>query len=347
MVEIEKQWRYHRNYIVKLRTELPSVTTADQSTTTNGVVNLMSIVDSITLDQAETAGACSEIELTIEPKVHDLGGFTVRRALPSARRNMIGPWIFFDHMGPATFPPGMGIDVRPHPHINLATVTYLFKGEMLHRDSLGNELVIQPGEINLMIAGKGIVHSERQRDEVKANNNILDGLQLWLALPEKDEEIDPEFHHYDKSAIPSITIDNVPVRVLIGTAYGVTSPVKTFAETLYIEATLRAGDSLVLPDGVDERGLYVANGKLKAKDSVLESYSMTVFNSGQTITVTALEDTHLVVIGGEAMSKRTIWWNFVSSRKQRIEQAKADWKEGKFAKVPGDEIEFIPLPDED
>jgi len=306
---------------------------------------VMSIVDSIKLEQTETTGTCNAIELTIVPKVHDLGGFTVRRALPSGRRRMIGPWIFFDHMGPAQFPPGEGIDVRPHPHINLATVTYLFEGEMLHRDSLGNELTINPGEINLMVAGKGIVHSERQRDQVKANGNRLNGLQLWLALPEADEEIDPEFHHYDKSDIPSLEVNNVPVRVLIGTAYGVTSPVKMFAATLYVEAFLKAGESLVLPGGVSELGLYVAKGKLKAKDSIIEQFSMTVFETGKGVTVSAIENAQIAIIGGETMSRRHIWWNFVSSRKDRIEQAKADWKNGRFPKIPGDEIEFIPLPE--
>lgn len=306
----------------------------------------MSNIDGIGMDQAETPGSCSGIALNIVPEEHDLGGFTVRRALPSAQRNMIGPWIFFDHMGPATFSPGKGIDVRPHPHINLATVTYLFEGEMLHRDSLANELVIKPGEINLMVAGKGIVHSERQREEVKASNNVLHGLQLWLALPEKDEEMDPEFHHYDKSSIPSVTVDNVPVRVLIGSAYGVESPVKIFAKTLYVEANLRAGESLVLPDGVEERALYIASGKLKARDTMLHAHTMTVFEANQTITVMAVENTHVVLIGGEAVGKRTIWWNFVSSRIERIEQAKVDWKTGQFAKVPGDEVEFIPLPND-
>lgn len=293
----------------------------------------------------EQVGTCSAIELSIVPKEHDLGGFSVRRVLPAVTRRMIGPWIFFDHMGPAVFASGEGIDVRPHPHINLATVTYLFEGEMLHRDSLGNELTINPGEMNLMVAGKGIVHSERQREEVKTNDNKLDGLQLWLALPEQYEEIDPEFHHYGAPEIPSITINDVPVRVLIGTAYDVTSPVKTFAETLYIEANLEKGQSLEIPDGVQERGLYIVRGKLKAKDSILEQYSMTIFHSDQTITVTAEEATQLAVIGGETLSRRHIWWNFVSSRRERIEQAKADWKSGAFPKVPGDEVEFIPLPE--
>jgi len=248
-------------------------------------------------------------------------------------------------MGPAIFAPGAGIDVRPHPHINLATVTYLFEGEMLHRDSLGNEVTINPGEINLMVAGKGIVHSERQREDIKANNNKLDGLQLWLALPESYEEMDPEFLHYDTSEIPIATINDVPVRVLIGSAYHATSPVKTFAKTLYLEAILKKGQSLKLPDGVQERGLYIVRGKLKSKGSVLIQHSMTIFHPDQSIVVTAEQDTQFAVIGGESLSYRHIWWNFVSSRKERIERAKVDWQRGVFPKVPGDEVEFIPLPE--
>ena len=293
----------------------------------------------------EYAGTCTAIERIISPKEHDLGGFSVRRVLPSAERRMVGPWIFFDHMGPATFPDGEGIDVRPHPHINLATVTYLFEGEMLHRDSLGNEVVIRPGAINLMVAGRGIVHSERQRDEVKARGNRLEGLQLWLALPEADEEMEPEFHHYDAADIPAVEVDSVPVRVLIGTAYGATSPVKRFAETLYVEAALEAGQSLMLPDDAEERAVYVASGKLSARDNEIDALSMAVFSSERGVTVTAVEDTRLAIVGGQRLPTRHIWWNFVSSRKERIEQAKQDWTSGAFPKVPGDEVEFIPLPE--
>jgi len=285
------------------------------------------------------------VTLTIDPPQHDLGGFTVRRALPSAKCRMVGPWIFFDHFGPATFPDGEGVDVRPHPHINLATVTYLFEGDMLHRDSLGNEIDIRPGEINLMVAGSGIVHSERQRDAVKAHNNKLHGLQLWLALPEKDEEMDAEFHHYEADAIPHTEVEGVPVRVLIGSAYGLSSPVKVFAETLYVEAHLQAGQQLVLPDTVDERAVYVATGKLKVQDSIVKNHTMAVFSRQANISLHAEQESRIAIIGGEKLTPRHIWWNYVSSRKQRIEQAKADWQEGRFPKVPGDEIEFIPLPD--
>ncbi len=306
----------------------------------------MSVEAAVSLEQEAHEGACSAIELTIHPRAHDLGGFSVRRALPTVRRRMVGPWIFFDHMGPARFAPGQGIDVRPHPHINLATVTYLFEGEMLHRDSLGNEITIRPGAINLMVAGKGIVHSERQRDEVKAEGNVLNGLQLWLALPEADEEIDPEFHHYPAEAIPEVDLDGVAARVLIGSAYGVTSPVKTFAETLYVEAKLKAGQSLTLPDGAEECAVYLAKGRLQAKESPIDEFSMTVFQPQPGIVVTAVEDSRIAIVGGERLGRRHIWWNFVSSRKERIEQAKQDWRNGAFPKVPGDAEEFIPLPED-
>lgn len=305
----------------------------------------MSVDSEILEDQEQESGTCSAIRLMIHPKEHDLGGFMVRRALPCSQQRMVGPWIFFDHMGPAVFPPGEGIDVRPHPHINLATVTYLFEGEMLHRDSLGNELLIRPGEINLMVAGKGIVHSERQRQEVKAADNRLHGLQLWLALPEVDEEIDPEFHHYDAGDIPQETVGDVPVRVLIGSAYGVTSPVACFASTLYIEAHMQPGQTLVLPEA-KERALYVTSGKLQAMSDVIESYTMAVFSEDRDIKVTAIEESRIALVGGEVLGRRHIWWNFVSSRKERIEQAKKDWQSGIFPKVPGDDDEFIPLPEQ-
>jgi redox-sensitive bicupin YhaK (pirin superfamily) len=295
---------------------------------------------------ADKAGPCRAIQRLLRPKEHDLGGFSVRRALPSAEQRMVGPWIFFDHMGPAEFEPGQGIDVRPHPHINLATVTYLFEGEMLHRDSLGNALAIRPGAVNLMVAGRGIVHSERQREQVKAGGNRLEGLQLWLALPQADEETEPAFHHYPADQIPQVDIDGVPVRVLIGEAYGVCSPVRRFAKTLYVEAALNKGQQLWLPDGVAERALYVVSGGLTVMDSRLEAHRMAVFGPEPGIVVKAEQESRIALIGGDPVGPRHIWWNFVSSRKARIEQAKQDWRAGAFAKVPGDEEEFIPLPED-
>lgn len=286
---------------------------------------------------------CGAIELVIEPREKDLGGFSVRRVLPTAQRKMVGPWIFFDHMGPAEFPAGQGINVRPHPHIGIATVTYLFEGEILHRDSLGSEQPIRPGDINLMVTGKGMVHSERERPEITTTAHRLHGLQLWLALPEALEETDPAFYHYPGKAIPQTTVNDVPVRVMMGNAYGVTSPVKTFADTLYLEADLQAGQSLEMPDA-DERAVYVAKGELTIGDTLLPQYSMAVLSRAAGVQVQAQQETRLALVGGESFSRRFIEWNFVSSRKERIEQAKADWQAGRFDKVPGDETEFIPLP---
>lgn len=293
-------------------------------------------------DCAFTDG-CDAVELLIQPRDKDLGGFSVRRVLPTARRKMVGPWIFFDHMGPADFPAGSGINVRPHPHINLATVTYLFEGEILHRDSLGSLQAIRPGDINLMVAGRGIVHSERECAEVNAVDHRLHGLQLWLALPEADEEIAPDFIHYPSDTIPALTVDGVALRVMMGRAYGVSSPVKTFADTLYIEADLKAGQTLTLPNA-PERALYAAHGSVQIGATALDEHAMAVLKASDGVTVKASTDARIALIGGEALGPRFIEWNFVSSRKERIEAAKADWRAGRFPKVPGDEDEFIPLP---
>ncbi len=291
-------------------------------------------------DVAHPRGA---VELLIEPRDKELGGFSVRRTLPTVERKMVGPWIFFDHMGPADFPAGRGIDVRPHPHVNLATVTYLFEGEILHRDSLGSLQAIRPGDINLMVAGRGIVHSERERPEVTAVPHRLHGLQLWLALPEADEETAPAFHHYPSAEIPAVTVDGVALRVMMGSAFGVTSPVRVFAETLYVEAELAPGQRLTLPEA-EERAIYVAKGGLKVHDSVIPEHAMAVLAARPGLVVEATDETRLALIGGERLGKRYIEWNFVSSRKARIDEAKADWQAGRFPTVPGDEHDFIPLP---
>lgn len=304
----------------------------------------MSIEARIVEQACDCYEGCGAIELIIQPRDKDLGGFSVRRVLPTGKRKMVGPWIFFDHMGPATFPAGKGINVRPHPHINLATVTYLFDGEILHRDSLGSLQVIRPGDINLMVAGRGIVHSERERPEVTAVAHVLHGLQLWLALPAADEEAEPAFYHYPSAEIPAVTVEGVPVRVMMGSAYGMTSPVKTFAETLYVEAHLQAGQSLLLPNSA-ERAVYVASGSLRARDTVIPEHAMAVFSSEPGVVLEAASESRIAIIGGEKMTPRFIEWNFVSSRKLRIEQAKAGWKAGLFPAVPGDEDEFIPLPE--
>ena len=286
---------------------------------------------------------CEVIDIIIKPREKDLGEFMVRRTLPTAQRKTVGPWIFFDHMGPAHFSAGSGINVRPHPHINLATVTYLFEGEILHRDSLGSYAAITPGDINLMVAGKGITHSERERPEVKNAPHTLHGLQLWLALPEKDEEIEPAFYHYSADSIPMVTVDGVPLRVLMGSAYGVTSPVKTYAETLYVEAHMQAGQSLTLPN-TEERAIYVAKGSLKIKDTLIPEFSMVILTAADNVIIESTADSRVALIGGEKIGKRFIEWNFISSRKERVEQAKRDWQAGNFPKVVGDEDEFIPLP---
>ncbi len=286
------------------------------------------------------------VAMVIPAREKDLGGFQVRRLLPFAKRRMVGPWIFFDHMGPAEFAPGVGINVRPHPHINLATVTYLFSGNILHRDSLGSRSVIAPGDINLMVSGRGIVHSEREEDEAIRQTRQLDGLQLWLALPEADEEIDPAFFHYDAGDIPSFNKDGASVRVLMGTAFGFRSPVRVYADTLYVEGRMTFGCELQAPMGVAERAVYICAGELEIGGLRLQAYEMAVLTPGAHVQLKALSpEVHFVIIGGEAVGERHIYWNFVSSRPERIEQAKADWREGRFPMVPGDEVEFIPLPE--
>lgn len=286
---------------------------------------------------------CNAIEMILEPREKELGGFSVRRVLPTIQRRAVGPWVFFDHMGPARFAAGTGIDVRPHPHVNLATVTYLFEGEILHRDSLGSLLAIRPGDINLMVAGSGIVHSERERPEVRGVPHSLHGLQLWLALPEADEEVAPAFYHYPSADIPAATVAGVKLRVMMGSAYGVTSPVKTFADTLYVEAHLQPGQTLALP-AAEERAMYVASGTVKVDATDVAEYTMAIITPGSTPVLTATTEARIALIGGEKLGPRYIEWNFVSSRRERIEQAKTDWREGRFPRVPGDEDEFIPLP---
>lgn len=283
------------------------------------------------------------IKHIIEGQQKDLGGFSVRRILPNSKQRMVGPWIFFDHMGPAEFPAGEGINVRPHPHINLATVTYLFEGEILHRDALGHHQLIHPGEINLMVAGRGITHSERERDEIRNAFHRQHGLQLWHALPEAYEEIDPVFHHYSYADLPRVTVEGVSVRILVGSAYGMSSPVIRFSEILYIEAQLQIGQKLQLPSAA-EAALYAVEGEISVNGVGLRSYQMMIMENSGDLIITAAQDSRIVMIGGEPLGDRHIYWNFASSRKERIEQAKQDWREGRFAKVKGDDKEYIPLP---
>jgi redox-sensitive bicupin YhaK (pirin superfamily) len=283
------------------------------------------------------------IALSIKPHEKDLGEFTVRRVLPAAQRRMVGPFVFFDHMGPADFPPGAGIQVRPHPHIGIATITYLFEGEIVHRDSLGVVKAIQRGAVNLMTAGRGIVHSERAGDDLHYDSR-LHGIQSWIALPLEDEECEPGFLHYPADSLPEITTTKSSVRVIMGEAFGQRSPVKTYSPTLYLECLLQAGATLVLPSGYDELAIYVVSGELRIGGESYPGGVMAVAAEGHTVSVEAAADSRFMVIGGSHLGERTVWWNFVSSSKDRIEQAKLDWKEGRFAPVPG-ETEFIPLPD--
>lgn len=290
--------------------------------------------------------SCDAIETVIVPRAHDLGGFEVRRALPSRGRKMVGPFIFFDQMGPAEFLIGGGIDVRPHPHIGLATVTYLFEGEVLHRDSLGSDLSIKPGELNLMSAGSGIVHSERTSEAAKALGPKLFGIQSWVALPETHEEDAPAFVHYGADQLPMIEDHGVSVRVIAGEVMGVKAPTETAWPTLYADAVMAAGSSMPLDATYEERGLYTVSGTISIAGDAFEPGQLLVFKAGDAITIHASTDARFMILGGAPMdSRRYIWWNFVSSSKERIEQAKADWKEGRFETVPGDEAEYIPLPE--
>lgn len=282
------------------------------------------------------------VELIIEANAKDLGGFSVRRVLPSPERRMVGPFIFFDHMGPAVFPPGQGIQVRPHPHIGIATVTYLFEGEMMHRDSLGFVQPIQTGAVNLMTAGRGIVHSERAGSDLEATSR-LHGIQSWMALPEDQQEIDPDFAHYPANELPEVEQDGLLVRVIIGEAYGVRSPVKSYSSMLYLECGANKGSSLTLPETCDEQAVYVVSGDIGIDEQRLGNGTMAVVSTDKPATITANADSRVMVIGGAPVGPRHIWWNFVSSSRERIEQAKADWQDNRFAMVPGDD-EFIPLP---
>lgn len=258
------------------------------------------------------------------------------------RQRSIGPWVFFDHFGPVEFKPGQGINVRPHPHINLATVTYLFEGEIFHRDSLGTAQPIHPGAVNLMIAGKGITHSERTRAALRAKGYSLHGLQLWMALPEPYEEMEPEFIHTPADDIPEVNLSGAVIRVIMGTAFGVTSPVKTFSPVLYFEANMEDGSKFDLPEA-DEVGVYALAGEAVIDGESAPLNAMTVLNP-KAKTITAKGATRLAVIGGTHLGLRYLDWNFVSSRKERIELAKADWRAGRFKKVAGDDEEHIPLP---
>jgi len=290
--------------------------------------------------------SCNALELIIVPRVRDLGdGFSVRRALPHGRRQMVGPFIFFDQMGPVQFVTGQGMDVRPHPHIGLATVTYLFDGRVMHRDSEGNALEITPGAMNLMTAGRGIAHSERTPAGGRQGTEGMYGIQSWIALPQAHEETDPSFQHFDASLLPVVEDGGVWARVVAGAAFGKTSPVGMLSQWLYAEVVLDAGASAPLDPDQEERAIYVVDGEVDIAGELFDGPRLLIFRPGDRITVKATRRARLMFLGGAAMEgPRYIWWNFVSSRRERIEQAKEDWKTGRFSPVPG-ETEFIPLPE--
>jgi redox-sensitive bicupin YhaK (pirin superfamily) len=297
-------------------------------------------------EAASTPSSEPAVELDIEARPRDLGnGFTVRRLLPSAARRMVGPFIFLDHMGPVQLAAGQGLDVRPHPHINLATVTYLFDGEILHRDSLGSEQPIRPGAVNWMTAGRGIVHSERSPAVVRKTGAHVHGIQLWVALPKAAEEVEPSFRHHAASDIPAVERKGARLRVVAGSAYGATSPVEVLSPLFYVEAQLDRGAELPLPDGFAARAGYVVEGAIACQGQTRGPGAMMVFRAGAAASLTALEPARVMLLGGAPLDgERYIEWNFVSSSKARIEQAKDDWRARRFPRVPGDEVEFIPLP---
>jgi hypothetical protein len=287
------------------------------------------------------------IELILAARERDIGGFSVGRVLPAVQRRQVGPFVFFDHMGPAAFAAGRGMDVRPHPHIGLATITYLFEGEILHRDSLGSEQAIKPGDVNWMIAGRGIVHSERTATSVRAHASALHGLQTWVALPKGEEEGDPRFDHHPERSLPVVRAPGAELRVLAGTAYGVAAPTRVLSPTLYVHARLESGASLVVDGEHEERAVFPVRGDFECEGRPLVPGTMSILRPGAGVMLHARSGGDLMLVGGARLDgPRHIFWNFVSSDEARIERAKADWREGRFPVVPGDSLERIPLPGE-
>jgi redox-sensitive bicupin YhaK (pirin superfamily) len=298
------------------------------------------------MNDATDEPGSEEIEAVLVPPVRQLDDdVTVRRALPSAKRMMIGPFIFFDQMGPAHFTDGRGLDVRPHPHIGLATVTYLFEGEILHRDSLGAVQPIRPGEVNWMTAGRGIAHSERTAPEVRARGGALHGIQVWVALPRSDEETAPSFVHHGSTELPVFEEQGATVRLIAGTMHGSASPVKVFSSMFYADAQLEAGARIALPDEHEERAFYVVEGTVELGHGRIETGQLAIVRPGKSLSLRALTRSRIMLLGGaRADGPRHIWWNFVSSSLERIHQAKEDWIANRFERVPG-ETEFIPAPE--
>jgi redox-sensitive bicupin YhaK (pirin superfamily) len=291
----------------------------------------------------------SSIETVIIPRARDLGGFEVRRALPAPKRQMVGPFIFFDQMGPAEFITGQGIDVRPHPHIGLATVTYLYRGAFEHRDSLGSHQLIRPGEVNWMVAGRGVTHSERTGADTRSAPHEVFGVQTWVALPERDEDGAPSFEHHGREALPVMEAEGARLRLILGNAYGARAPAKVFSETFYVDAALDPGAKLALPDEHEDRGVYVIEGEIAVAGEVFETGRMLVFRPGDRIVVEAgVTGARLMLLGGATLSgPRYIWWNFVASSQDKIEVAKEAWRREdrvRFDLPPDDRDEFIPAP---
>ena len=286
----------------------------------------------------------SAIAQVVESRKRDLGGFEVRRILPHGGGRMVGPFIFLDHMGPMTFAAGQGIDVRPHPHVCLATVTYLFDGEIEHRDSLGVVQTIRPGEVNWMTAGNGIVHSERTGAALRASGHKLHGLQSWVALPQSTEEVDPSFHHFAASQLPSRDSSGVRMRLIAGEAFGLRSPVHVFSRMFYVDASMQADTTLDLPPEHAQRAAYVVEGRIEVEGRTFHEGTLLVFVEGEVVKLRATSTSRIALLGGAPLEgERHIWWNFVASSQERIERAKRQWADGKFPPVPG-ETEFIPLP---
>lgn len=288
------------------------------------------------------------IQQLIAPHVQDLGGFEARRLLPSDALTLVGPFIFFDHLGPAVFPPGKGVDVRPHPHINLATVTYLFEGALMHRDSVGNVQEIQPGAVNWMTAGRGIVHSERTPDSERSQESTLHGIQTWIALPAEHEETEPWFRHHPANELPTWEAAGVSFVLIAGEAFDRTSPVQTFSPMLYLDVRLTPGSKFKLPANYSERAVYTVTSGLSIDNEPVAQHRLAAIVTGSEIEIAASDTQDMVrciIVGGEPVGERHKWWNFVSSNLDRIETAKHDWTAGKFGRVPG-ETEFIPLPEE-
>lgn len=292
------------------------------------------------------AFSCDQLELIVIPNAKDIDGFQVRRALPTAKRRLVGPFIFFDRMGPAILRAGHALDVRPHPHIGLATVTYLFDGKIRHRDSLGTEMVIAPGDVNLMTAGRGIVHSERTPEELRGAPMSVSGLQTWLALPDGKEEVAPLFENTAAMELPTFEADGVSGRLVIGAFKGLKSPVRQASDTLYADIRLTPGARIKIPADTEERAIYTLGGEIDILGDRFPIERLLVFKPGDEIVVSSETGAHFMLFGGASLgSKRYIWWNFVSSSRERIEEAKNEWKTGRFDIVPGDEEEFIPLPE--